>query len=117
MISLEPAYGSRVGSTHRDTVPRWTFLTNHCFVLIAIAGNPDLRVRDAAASVGITERATQAILGDLVDQGFVERIRIGRRNRYKIRRGASLRHPLVREARIGDVLDVLRPPASQAAAR
>jgi DNA-binding IclR family transcriptional regulator len=96
-------------------VPRWTFLTNHFLVLVAISGDPDLRVRDIADHVGITERATQAILGDLVEEGFVERIRIGRRNRYKIRRAAPLRHPLVADSRIGELLDVMRPPTSRVA--
>ena len=112
---LEPGYGSD-GWDRSDSAPRWTFLTNHFLVLIAIASNHDLRVRDIAARVGITERATQAILSDLVQAGFVERIRVGRRNRYKIRRSATLRHPLAAETRIGDVLDVLRPETTRAAA-
>jgi predicted transcriptional regulator len=90
-------------------------VTNHFLVLVSIAGNQDLRVRDIAALVGITERATQAILGDLVQDGYVERIRIGRRNRYKIRGGVHLRHSLVHETTIGEVLDVmLNPPRSAA---
>ena len=112
---LDLAYG-RGGLGRSGSAPRWTFLTNHFLVLIAIASSPDLRVRDIAGSVGITERATQAILGDLVRAGFVERNRVGRRNRYKIRRNATLRHPLVGETRIGDVLDVLRSETTRAAA-
>ena len=115
-MSLEPVYGNRSGSNRGEAGPRWTFLTNHFLVLVAISGNPDLRVRDIANHVGITERATQAILGDLVEAGFVERIRIGRRNRYKIRRGATLRHPLVAETRIGELLDVMQSPRTRAAA-
>jgi hypothetical protein len=99
-----------------DAAPRWTFVTNHFLVLVSIADNPDLRVRDIAGLVGITERATQAILGDLVQAGYVERIRIGRRNRYKIRRGAHLRHPLVRGATVGETLDVLLGTPRNAAA-
>jgi len=95
------------GSIDRDASPRWTFFTNHFLVLASVAGNPDLRVRDIAAQVGITERATQAILSDLVLGGYVERIRIGRRNRYKVRRNIGFRHPLVRGTSLGDVLDVV----------
>jgi predicted transcriptional regulator len=90
-----------------DAAPRWTFVTNHCLVLACVTGKPDLRVRDIAALVGITERATQAILSDLVADGYVERTRIGRRNRYKVRRGATLRHPLVRTTTVGEVLDIV----------
>jgi len=86
---------------------RWTFFTNHFLVLAAVAGNADLRVRDIATLVGITERATQAILSDLANDGYLERIRIGRRNRYKVRRNVNFRHPLVNGATIGDVLDVV----------
>src|SRR5438105_3770665 len=99
----------------RAAVPRWSFLTNHFLVLVAIARNPDLRVRDIAAEVGVTERATQAILSDLVEAGFVERIRIGRRNRYAIRRNAGFRHPMVDSTTIGQVLDVLEHPRPRAA--
>jgi len=87
--------------------PRWTFFTNHFLVLACVAQSPDLRVRDIAARVGITERATQAILSDLANDGYLERIRVGRRNRYKVRRGAHFRHPVVRGASVGDVLNVV----------
>jgi predicted transcriptional regulator len=86
--------------------PRWTFFTNHFLVLACVAESPDLRVRDIAARVGITERATQAILSDLANDGYLERIRVGRRNRYKVRRSAHFRHPIVRSASVGDVLGV-----------
>ena len=112
MESIGPGRSAPGGG---GAAPRWTFVTNHFLVLISIAGNHDLRVRDIAALVGITERATQAILGDLVQDGYVERIRVGRRNHYKIRRSISLRHPLVRETTIGEVLDVVLHPHRSAA--
>jgi predicted transcriptional regulator of viral defense system len=87
--------------------PRWTFFTNHFLVLACVAAGPDLRVRDVAAQVGITERATQAILSDLAHDGYLERIRIGRRNRYKVRRATRFRHPIVRTTTVGEVLDLL----------
>ena len=104
MESVDPGRSAPSGG---DGVPRWTFVTNHFLVLVSIAGNHDLRVRDIAALVGITERATQAILSDLAGEGYVERIRIGRRNRYKVRRGAGFRHPIVRGATVGEVLDLV----------
>jgi hypothetical protein len=94
-------------SAGRDHAPRWTFLTNHFLVLVSVAGDPDLRVRDIATRVGITERATQAILSDLVAERYVERIRIGRRNRYRVRRAAGLRHPITTGTTVGEVLDVV----------
>ena len=106
---MDPLRDSANASIGRDTAPRWTFVTNHFLVLASIAGNPNLRVRDIAALVGITERATQAILSDLVHVGYAARIRIGRRNRYKVRRNASLRHPIVGGTTVGEVLDVVLP--------
>ena len=90
-----------------DGSARWTFFTNHFLVLASVTENPDMRVRDIAAHVGITERATQAILSDLAHDGYVERIRIGRRNRYKVRRSNHFRHPIVRGTSIGEVLDLV----------
>jgi len=84
------------------------FVTNHAMVLLCVQENPDVRVRDIAAMVGITERATQAILTDLDEDGFVTRVRRGRRNHYRVNRNATLRHPLVRSVTIGDLLDTLR---------
>jgi hypothetical protein len=90
-----------------DVAPRWTFFTNHFLVLACVAGDPDLRVRDIAAQVGITERATQAILSDLANDGYLERIRVGRRNRYKVRRATHFRHPIVRGTTVGEILDLV----------
>jgi MarR family len=98
-----------------SNAPRWTFFTNHFLVLACVAESPDLRVRDIAARVGITERATQAILSDLANDGYLERIRVGRRNRYKVRRSTHFRHPVVRGASIGDVLEVVLPSGRNAA--
>ena len=112
---MDPVDGSRSAPGGGDAAPGWRFLTNHFLILVCVAGNRDLRVRDIASLVGITERATQAILSDLVHSGYVERIRIGRRNRYEIRRGALFRHPLVRETSVGEVLEVVLSRARDAA--
>lgn len=73
----------------------WTFLSNHAHVLLSIAGNPELRLRDVAENVGITERAVQGIVADLVDAGYLTRLRSGRRNRYQVHTQHPLRHRLV----------------------
>ena len=83
---------------------KWTFLTNHAHVLIALARNPDARVRDLAASVAITERAVQHILSDLEEAGVVKRAREGRRNRYFLDRTATLRHPNESGGSVNDLL-------------
>jgi DNA-binding IclR family transcriptional regulator len=87
----------------------FTFLTNHTHVLVLIAQDPDLRMRDIAAKVGITERAVQRIVDDLTSTGFIAVIKEGRRNRYKIQPEASLGHPLARELKIGDLIRFLYP--------
>ncbi len=71
----------------------WTFLSNHGHVLVQVANNPDIRVKEIAAAVGITERATQGIISDLVAGGFVTATKTGRRNTYAIRADAHLKHP------------------------
>ena len=85
----------------------WTFLTNHAHVLICIAQQPDIRIRDIADRVQITERAAQRIVADLVDEGYVVRKRVGRRNEYKVKGDVPLRHPLQHDHSIGDIVQVL----------
>jgi len=86
---------------------RWVFLTNHAHVLLCIARDPQARTRDIAEQVGITERATQRILADLVAEGYVTRAKVGRRNRYKVNPRGHLRHPVFRNLTIGPLLEVL----------
>ena len=85
----------------------WTFLTNHAHVLVCIAEEPDVRGRDIATRVGITERAAQAIVADLIAAGYVTRTREGRRNRYEVNASAPLRHPLEHDHTIGELLVTL----------
>jgi len=92
-----------------QTTPRWDFLTNHAHVLVCIAGDPSIRLRDIAAAVGITERAAHRIVSELVDEGYVLREREGRRNRYKVKAKLPLRHPLAEEREVGELLKVLLP--------
>ena len=86
----------------------WTFLSNHTQVLLCVAKNPDIRLRDVAETVGITERAAQRLLTDLVDAGYVTRTRVGRRNRYTVNRDAAMRHSAQEGQEIGDLLDLMR---------
>ena len=85
----------------------WDFLTNHAHVLMCVDRDPGIRLRDIAAAVGITERATHRILSELVDEGYVLRERQGRRNRYEVVSRQPLRHPLVQQREVGDLLEVL----------
>ena len=85
----------------------WTFLTNHAHVLVCLASDPEARVRDVAARVGITPRAAQSILNDLEAAGYLHRERVGRRNRYTIASTPHLRHPVEVHVRVGDLLRVL----------
>lgn len=94
--------------------PSWTFLTNHAHVLVCLARDRDVRLRDVADQVGITERAAQLILADLVDEGYVSRARVGRRNRYEVHPDLPLRHPLERDHLVGELLRTLgSDPADQ----
>ena len=87
----------------------WTFLTNNTQVLLCIAQETDVRLRDVAQTFGITERAAQRIVADLAAAGIIERRRIGRRNRYLINRNAAMRHAAQAEYQVGPLLDLLRP--------
>ncbi len=82
----------------------WTFLSNHAHVLVCLENDPEIRVRDMAGKVGITERAVQKILSDLEKAGVIAKIRLGRRNRYAIDKQRPLRHPLEQHRAIADLL-------------
>ena len=95
--------------SHGDARPTgtWGFLTNHAHVLLCVARDPQSRARDIAAHVGITERATQRILAELIADGYVTRTKVGRRNHYKINPHGQLRHPVYRDLSIGPLIEVL----------
>jgi predicted transcriptional regulator len=90
-----------------DQPKTWTFLTNHAQVLLRLADTPDVRLRDVAEHVGITERATQRILADLIEAGYVKTVRVGRRNRYTVDREHAMRHTAQIGHEIGVLLDAL----------
>lgn len=95
------------GGNGRVGRPTWTFLTNHAHVLLCVARDPGIRVRDIAERVGITERASQGIVTDLVEAGYMTRTRVGRRNFYEVHPELPLRHELERDHDIGELLTAL----------
>jgi len=94
----------------------WNFLSTHGLVLVLLTQQPDMRLRDIAAATGITERAAQNVVNHLVATGYVERTRVGRRNRYVVRGDRLLPQPGVQSRRVGEVARVLgSPPPAEAA--
>lgn len=91
----------------RDRVPTWSFLTNHGQVLLCIAHDPGVRLREIGEAVGITERAAHRIVAELAAAGYISRKRTGRRNHYTIQSHLPLPDPLAREQKIGDLLAIL----------
>ena len=85
----------------------WQFLTNHTHVLVAIRRNPDIRQREIAELVGITEGAVQRIVHELEESGCLTHTRVGRRNHYEIVEESDLRHPLETNHTLGELLHVL----------
>jgi predicted transcriptional regulator len=98
MSSLEP---NNDGKT-------WRFLSNHTQVLLCIRRDPNVRFRDIAQMVGITERAAQRIVADLIESGYIERERVGRRNRYRVNAEIAMRHPAQDGHDIGELLQLLK---------
>lgn len=95
---------------HPSNEPNFTYLTNHSHVLVALDTDPELRVRDLATMVGITERAVQRILNDLEDGGVIKIEKVGRRNRYRLIRGSHLRHSLEGHCTVGGLLAWVHRP-------
>ena len=93
-------------SSDSDGKP-WRFLTNHTQVLLCIARQGDMRLRDIAESVGITERAAQRLVSDHAEAAYLSRQRVGRRSHYTVDRTAIMRHPSQADHRIGELLDLL----------
>ena len=85
----------------------WSFFTNHARVLICIARDPGMRLRDLADALDITERSAYAIVADLVEAGYVVKDKDGRRNRYQVESQLPLPEPIGRERTIGEVLGLL----------
>ena len=107
IIRTQP--GSRLVSA---LVAPFGFLTNHGLVLLCIAHDPETRMRDIATDVQITERAAQRIVADLIDAGYVDRERVGRRNRYTVQAGLPVALPARRDVDLNSLLNVLIPQES-----
>lgn len=94
--------------------PAWTFLTNHAHVLLCVAKQPGIRMREVARSVGVTERCVQRILTELEGAGYVTRVHQGRRNHYEVHADLPLRHPADRHQQVSALLKlVLGGPGSE----
>lgn len=89
------------------TARGWTFLTNHAHVLLCLAHSGSLTARELSTRIGITERSVQAILADLVDEGYLTKSRVGRRNDYTVNPKGRLRHPLESAHNVGELIDAL----------
>ncbi|MFF3804282.1 helix-turn-helix transcriptional regulator [Streptomyces sp. NPDC002032] len=85
----------------------WTFLTNHARVLVTIARDPAARLRDVALACALTERTVQTIVADLESDGYLQRVRDGRRNRYEISAGAVFKHPAEAGVQVAGLLALL----------
>jgi hypothetical protein len=88
-------------------VSGWAFVSKHGYALLCIANDPDSRLLDIAASVGITERGAHTLVSQLVEGGYIKKTKQGTRNRYEVQREAPMRHPLLRHQTIGQLLDAL----------
>jgi hypothetical protein len=88
---------------------RFSFLTNHALALLCIADDPRVRMRDIATTVHITERAAQRIVADLIEAGYIERARDGRRNVYTVRTDLPVKLPSKRDVDLGSLLQVFVP--------
>ena len=95
-----------------DAAAPFTFLTNHSHVLLLLAAEPDLRLREVATRVGITERAVQNIVADLVAAGVLTRHREGRRNRYHVHAQQPLRHPVEAHRTVADLIAMVHDDAT-----
>ncbi|HVO25394.1 MAG TPA: helix-turn-helix domain-containing protein [Candidatus Margulisiibacteriota bacterium] len=92
----------------------WTFLTNHAHVLLCIAQDPAVRMRDVAVRVGVTERAVQRIVAELEEGGYLKRERTGRQNRYEICSSLPLRHPIERDCAVSSLIKMVLGAAAKA---
>jgi DNA-binding MarR family transcriptional regulator len=96
-----------VSDGYHRPVPEWDFLTNHARVLLCIARDPGVRLREIAAALGITERTAFGVVADLTEAGYVLKERDGRRNRYEVQHHLPLTEPASEERTIGELLELL----------
>jgi len=92
----------------------WAFITSHFLVLLCLAEDPEARMSDVAERLQLTERRVQAIAAELLDAGYLEKDRVGRRNHYRVNRDMPLRHLQTQHRQLGDLLDLISPHAGEA---
>jgi predicted transcriptional regulator len=90
-----------------DTTRSWAFLTNHARVLVVVAHDPGIRLRDIGDRVGITERAAHRIVTELEAAGYITRERNGRRNQYTVNADLPLNDPIASSNSVGELLEIL----------
>ena len=95
-------------SARKTTSSSWTFLTNHAHILMCLAKSPSERIRDLAVKVEITERAVQRIIVELETEGYLEHIREGRRNLYKVLSRKPLRHDVEKHRKVNDLIKLIK---------
>jgi predicted transcriptional regulator len=95
------------------SVPTWKFLTNHAQVLVCIAHDPGVRLREIGEQVGITERAAHRIVVELGTAGYITRERDGRRNHYTVNSDLPVHDPIAREQSVGELLQILTAPQTR----
>jgi DNA-binding Lrp family transcriptional regulator len=100
-------------SSSADADRAWRFVTNHAHVLACVAADPSARLRDIAATVGITERTAAQIVKDLDRAGYLSRTRVGRNNRYEVHGELPLRHPHHRHHTVSELIRFLEAPAGE----
>jgi DNA-binding MarR family transcriptional regulator len=113
MVETTTIVSKLMSSKSSETAPNWSLVTNHGHVLACIAADPDARLRDIAASVGITERTAFEIVGELERAGYLTRTRIGRRNRYEVNGNRKVRTPRVPAVTIAQLLGLLLQTVDQ----
>jgi len=92
----------------KPSIPAWTFLSNHAHVLLCLARDPEIRLREIAVAVGVTERAVNRIISELEEAEYISKDRVGRRNQYSIVSHKPLRHPLEAHSTIKTLLDIVK---------
>lgn len=97
----------RKPSTLHSTAARWTFLTNHAHVLVLLAQNQNMTIRDMAQAIGITERAVIRIIDELEEESFLKREKNGRQNIYKLSLEHSFRHPIESHKKVKDLIQLI----------
>ncbi len=95
----------------------WTFLTNHGNVILYIDEHPTARLREIAEAIGITERATHTVVSELVDEGYLTRERVGRRNEYSVNSDQHLRHPALSGHTLRELMSGMTRPTASAIPR